>query len=374
MNTKLTSFPIGNADTTLLSLSTGKYILWDYSHMNGDKHCDLPAELNIRVPDDFDVVCFTHGDEDHVKGMSNYFYLEHAGAYQIGKRKKIKDLWVPAALLLESRNELCSDATILKAEAKYRLLTLKDKIKVFSKPNELKAWVENEGVKFSDIEHLIVDAGTCVPGWSKITDGVEFFVHSPFKGHIDDETVIDRNYAAIVAQATFGNKVETKLMLWGDADSDNLLYIHKISTYKKNTHRLKYDIAHLPHHCSYKALNRDEKGKQKTTPISEAKSIFEDYGEPNCLIISPSDTIVLKDCTQPPHFQAYNYYKEDVIDKKAGMFIVTMEYPSITKPAPLEIKINDTGFKVIKVLSEEEKKAGAKAIIATSIVTGNHGY
>ena len=51
-----------------------------------------------------------------------------------------------------------------------------------------------------------------------------------------------------------------------------------------------------------------------------------------------------------------------------------MEYPSITKPAPLEIEINDTGFKVIKVLSEEEKKAGAKAIIATSIVTGNHGY
>src|SRR5438067_8998806 len=106
MNSKITYFNLDNADTTLIRLDSGKNILWDYANMQGEKHCDLPKELNKRVSKNyFDVVCFTHGDEDHVKGMSEYFYLEHAKVYHGEGRKKINDLWVPAALLVENGNE-----------------------------------------------------------------------------------------------------------------------------------------------------------------------------------------------------------------------------------------------------------------------------
>ena len=131
MSSKITFFNLGNADTTLIRLSSGKNVLWDFANMKGEKQCDLPKELNKRVSKNYyDAVCFTHGDEDHLKGMSEYFYLEHAEKYQGEGRKKINDLWVPAAILLESRNDYCDDAKILKAEAKHRFLVMKKSIKM----------------------------------------------------------------------------------------------------------------------------------------------------------------------------------------------------------------------------------------------------
>lgn len=372
MSSKITFFNLGNADTTLIRLGSGKNVLWDYANMQGEKQCNLPKELNKRISKSYyDAVCFTHGDEDHVKGMSEYFHLEHAEKYQGSGRKKINDLWVPASLFLESRNDYCDDATILKAEAKYRFLTLKKSIKVFSKPDELKKWVENEGVKFSEVEHLIVDAGKLVPGWSKATEGIEFFVHSPFKGHVDDNEVIDRNNAAIIVQAVFGNKVESKLLLGSDADSENLKFIVKITKRNKNEVRLQWDMFHLCHHSSYKALDKDEKGKTKTAPIAEVKWLMETQGQHGCFLISPSDIIPSEDTPQPPHIQAYNYYKEDVADKKKGVIKVTMEQPTKTKPEPMEFLIEDSGITEDKGLTDDEKKAGAAILIKTSAVSGN---
>ena len=372
MSSKITFFNLGNADTTLIRLGSGKNILWDYANMQGEKQCDLPKELNKRVSKTyFDAVCFTHGDEDHVKGMSDYFYLEHADKYQSSGRKKINDLWVPAALLLESRNDYCDDAKILKAEAKHRFLVLKKSIKVFSKPDELKKWVETEGVKFSEVEHLIVDAGKLVPGWGKATEGVEFFVHSPFKGHVDDTEVIDRNNAAIIVQVVFGNIVETKMILGSDADSENLKFIVKITKRNKNEVRLLWDIFHLCHHCSYKAINKDEKGKTKTTPIAEVKWLMETQGQQGCFLISPSDVIPSGDTDQPPHIQGYNYYKEDVADRKKGVIKVTKEHPTKSKPEPIEFIIDDSGVKEDKGLTDDEKKAGAGLLTKASAISGN---
>lgn len=374
MKSNITFFNLGNADSTLIRINrTGKTIVWDYANMQGEKHCDLPAEMNKRITKDHcDVACFTLGDEDHVKGMSEYFYLEHSSSYQDSKRKKIKELWVPAAILLESRNDLCEDAKLLKAEAKHRFLKMKSKVLVFSKPDALKEWVEKEGVKFKDVEHLIIDAGKLIPGWDKLTDGIEFFVHSPFKGHVDDNTEIDRNTAAIIVQATFGNNTETKMILGGDADSDNWRDIVKISRYKKSQDRLVWDLFHISHHCSYKALNLEEKGNSKTIPIPEVKWLFENQAQQNHLMISPSDIIPRDTTDQPPHFQAYNYYNEDVAPNKAGKIIVTMENPSKTKPMPLEVEVSENGYNIISGEATPQQISNANEnLIRKSASTGN---
>lgn len=98
MNSENTFFPLGNADTTLIQLGSGKNILWDLANRKGENCCNLVAELHARVPKDFyDVVCFTHADEDHIKGLIDYFSLMHDTKYQkdkkYGKKKKINDLW-----------------------------------------------------------------------------------------------------------------------------------------------------------------------------------------------------------------------------------------------------------------------------------------
>lgn len=354
MQQKITFFPIGNADTTLIRLASGKNIIWDYANMQGEKYCDLPAELNKRITSDYyDVGCFTHGDLDHTKGAGTYFYFRHATKYQSGSRKKINDLWIPAALLLENRSDLCEDANIIKAEAKYRFLIEKKDVKVFSKPAALKDWVESQGVKFADVAQLVVDAGKCVPGWEdKHKHGVEFFVHSPFKGHVDDVTVIDRNCAAIVVQAVFNNSRETKLLLGSDINSDVWKDIVKVTRYHKvNIDRLNWDILHTSHHCSYKSINEQEKGDRKTKPISETKWLYEEKSTEGCKIIIPSDPIPAvydNENSEPVHRQAYNYYKEDVSDKKKGEVVVTMEFPSKSNPEPLEITIGDNGAEIVK--------------------------
>lgn len=362
MNAKITFFPLGNADTTLIQLSTGKTILWDYANEKGkdrdDKRCDLPLELNKRVSGDFDVACFTHADEDHINRMSEYFYLEHAEKYQGGNRKKIKELWVSAATIIdtESKND---DDNILKAEARYRLKKGKG-ILVFSRPEKLEDWLKANGMKLDEIRHLIVDAGKLVPGLDKQKDGIEFFAHSPFMGHVDDVTVLDRNECGILAQATFGNAAETRFMLGADGKANTWAGIVKITKRKKNEELLKWDIFHLSHHCSYTALNEEEKGTRKTTPIEELKWLFETQGNNGCLIISPSREITVTDTdNQPPHIQAYNYYKEDVISKKGGQILVTMECPSKDGPLPIEVTIDDSGakYKVTDNRKSEVKKA-----------------
>ncbi|MDD5282260.1 MAG: hypothetical protein PHF69_06195, partial [Candidatus Omnitrophica bacterium] len=123
---KLTFFPIGNADCCLIDLDNKKKILFDYADCKDpddedDLRINLAAALRSDLEKDkkdyYDVVVFTHADDDHMHGFSEFFYLEHAKKYQDEKRIKINELWVPAALIIEEG--LKDEAAILRAEARH---------------------------------------------------------------------------------------------------------------------------------------------------------------------------------------------------------------------------------------------------------------
>src|SRR5215212_3567030 len=106
----ITFYPIGNADCYLIDLAGGEKLLVDYANVHDpnnprDKRIDLASTLreNLRSAkrDGFDVVAFTHADNDHVHGMGEFFYLEHAAKYQSAGRAKMQELWVPAAVIVE---------------------------------------------------------------------------------------------------------------------------------------------------------------------------------------------------------------------------------------------------------------------------------
>jgi len=351
MNHFINAFPLGNADTTLIRLNSGKLLLIDYANTytgeKDDRRCDLPVELDKLVEtDSYDVVIFTHADMDHVQGFASYFHLEHAEKYQGGDRKKINELWVPAQVILE---EGCEDETrILRTEARHRLRNKKG-IRVFSNPDKLKGWLEKEKVAFSDVEHLIVNAGTTVPGWGATNPELEIFAHAPFAYTFDANTEINRNDACIVLQATFNNLPKTKFLLLADADSELLHSIIDLSERFDNHHRLNWDIVHLPHHMSYLSLG-PEKGKEKTEPVDPVRRLYEDYGQEKSLLISPSCPVPDSyDTIQPPHRQAYNYYAS-VADLKNGELQVTMEFPAEANPRPMEVTINNYGLTLVKAI------------------------
>jgi hypothetical protein len=350
---KVTFFPIGNADCCLVELDGGHKLLFDFADCRdpndpADKRIDLATalrgELESAGQDFFDVVAFTHVDDDHVHGAGSFFYLLHAKEYQAEDRIKINEMWVPAAVIVE--NGLEGDARILQAEARFRLRT-GDGIRVFSRPERLKEWLEKEGLTLESRAHLITDAGQTIPGFTKLTQGVEFFVHSPFAARLDGE-LVDRNDCSLVLQATFSvSGRETRLILSADTTHDVLTQMIEVTKYHNNEDRLEWDVFKLPHHCSYLSLS-SEKGTEITEPVPEVKWLFETQGAAGGIIVSTSWPIPTSgDDAQPPHRQAANYYKQ-CVKQLGGEFKVIMEHPTQSQPEPLVITVDGFGATIKK--------------------------
>jgi hypothetical protein len=352
---KLTFFPLGNADCCRIDLVNGEKLLFDYADTRcrddkDDKRVDLPAELrkdlNATGRKYYDIVAFSHLDQDHTCGSTEFFYLEHDKKYQSDERIKMNEMWVPAAVIIEAHDTLGEEHKIIQKEARHRLRNKKG-IRVFSRPGLLKDWLEGEGMTVDEVCHLITDAGQVVPGFTREEHGVEFFAHSPFAKRINECEVVDRNSDSLVLQATFEDYgTETRLILSADAPHEILGEIVDITRQHKREERLEWDVFKLPHHCSYLSLG-PEKGKDKTEPGPNVKWLFEDRSHQGGIIVSTSNPIPNEDTDQPPHRQAANYHKDNIADK-GGEFRVTMEFPMTSKPEPMVIEIGSSGAKVVK--------------------------
>ena len=356
-------YPVGNGDCSQIILNNGKRILMDFrQHANGtdpnlpeiDLSKALRAELAAAQRNYFDAVILTHADLDHIEGATEFFYLEHAKKYQDDGRIRIKELWVPAAFILESatNDELSNEFPILRAEARNRLKKGTG-IKVFSKPDELVKYLESEGIGANDRDHLIVDAGTVVDTFSIDEDGVEFFCHSPYKKHCAGGAAKElRNEAALIFNVRFKyGAYEYDLFAVGDSTSDVLADIVNITEVHGRADRLAWNLYSVPHHCSYLALAPEgEKGVSKTTPINEVQRLLA-YGRKNSYMICSSNPInsdkVAYQQTQPPHVQAKNTYVECLKEVNGRKFLVTMEEPNRIHPRTLEFKIALGGLSLV---------------------------
>ena len=355
--TRLTSFPLGNADTLLIRLADDRLVLLDYADMRcpddrWDGRCDLPVELrkemSLAGQRDFAVVCFTHLDDDHVRGAGEFFWLRYATKYQVPGRPKIDELWVPAAAITEQGVD--GDAWIIRQEARHRLLE-GNGIKVFSRPEVLRSFLEKNGLTLEERRSCIVDAGTLVPGFSAAgPEQAEFFVHSPFARRCDERGLEDRNQDSVVLHATFieGGR-ETFCLLGSDVDHETISEIVQITKWHGNEDRLRWDVLKLFHHCSYLSIGPD-RGIDETVAVDDVKWLFEEQSREGCIIISPSWEIPAKgtdadDDVQPPHRQAANHHRRVVRDKD-GEFHVTMETPNKARPKPFRIDITAFGAAV----------------------------
>ncbi len=371
-------YPVGNGDTSQIILNGGKRILLDYRHQtNGEKDSEaainlkerLKSELDSVDRDSFDVVAFTHADKDHISGSTDFFSLQYAEKYQGDDRVNIDTLWVPAAMLLEKaeRDKQSEEFVIWRREAWHRLMEGRD-ILVFSKPAELRERLAEKlrerGESENARDHLIIDAGTIVPGFSLGDDGVEFFCHSPFIKHCEEGDVV-RNKAALIFNVRFeveSNRVD--YLAVGDAESDVVEDIVNTTKYHSNEDRLNWDLFNIPHHCSYLALaDSGEKGDHETEPKPLVKELLL-MGRKDSYQVSSSFPISNdKDAYQrnlPPHVQAKNTYEKNLREVNGRKFLVTMEQPNETKPEPIVFEITSNGLSWKK-----NSKHGAAAVAAS---------
>ncbi len=373
---KVIFYPVGNGDTTQIVLSQGRRILFDFCDRGQTK--DQPEQafnLSAHIRDElkktgrnfFDVVAFTHADLDHIQGSTEFFELWHAKKYQGEERIKIRELWVPAAMLLEKTDHehQQEEFVILRQEARHRLLEGKG-IRVFSKPDSLMDWLrpqlEARHENASARDHLFVDAGTLVPGFSLDHDGIEFFCHSPFIKHCDSGSII-RNQASLVLNVRFltdGGVCD--YLEVGDATWEEIEDIVRISKRHNNEDRLAWDLYNIPHHCSYLALNESgQKGDIETDPKPLVKELLL-KGKRGAYIVSCSkaipDTSRSYKQDQPPHIQARHTYERYLNRVGGRKFLVTMEEPSIDNPEPIVFEISNAG-----VVLKRSVSLGAPAIL-----------
>lgn len=372
-------YPVGNGDTTQIVLSDGRRILFDFCHRpcaedpetpEIDLKSRLKEDLNAADRDYFDVVAFTHADQDHIQGSTEFFELQYAKKYQGAGRIKIRELWVPAAMLVEEadKDHQTEEFVLLREEARHRLLQGKD-ILVFSRPKALMDWLEPalkaRGEPATARDHLFIDAGTIVPGFTLANDGVELFCHSPFIKHCDDEDII-RNRAALVFNVRLrADGAEYDYLEVGDATSEELEEIVETTRFHKNEDRLDWDLYNIPHHCSYLSLNEHgQKGEKETEPKPLVKELLL-HGKPDSYIVSCSKPIPdIKESyeqVQPPHIQARKAYERYIEEVGGRKFLVTMEEPNANRPEPITFEITAGG-----VTWKRSTAIGASAIIVAS--------
>lgn len=355
---KVIFYPVKNGDTSQIIVNNGKRLLFDFRHLKVGEGEEEPAiDLKSQLEDEltkakrnyFDVLALTHGDMDHISHSTEFFELWHDTKYQSSRRIKINELWVPAAMVLESSTMAQwmakSEFVIWRQEAQYRLCKGKG-IRVFSKPEMLKTWLNKKGLTLESRRHLITDAGQTVPGFSLANDGVEFFCHSPFVKHVDEGDDL-RNEASLIFQVRFQvGGVQTNYLAVGDSTSDVLEDIVRTTEWHKNEDRLKWNLFNIPHHCSHHALN-PEKGEKETIPVPLVEKLLL-YGQPGAYIISSSKPIDSSgeayQQKQPPHIQAKNCYQRYLKFIGGRRFIVTMEEPNLKNPQPLEFQITSGGI------------------------------
>ncbi|MBW2738451.1 MAG: hypothetical protein JRE64_06270, partial [Deltaproteobacteria bacterium] len=234
-------------------------------------------------------------------------------------------------------------------------------IQVFSKPEKLKDWLEENDLTLDSRKHLITDAGQIVPGFMLANDGIEFFCHSPFIKHVDEGEDL-RNEAALVFNIRF--KVGSNTFDYfavGDSQWEVLEDIVNISKKHNNADRLEWDLYNIAHHCSYLALS-DDKGDTETTPKPFVEELLLS-GKEGAYGVSSSkpieDTKEGREQQQPPHIQAKKCYERYLKKIEGAKLMVTMEEPNTDKPEPLIFNIDSNGISI-----------GGKAIIpAVSIIT-----
>lgn len=358
---KVVFYPVGNGDTSQIILDNGRRLLFDFRHQKSSEEYGSPlfnlrdhlkGELAKAKRDYFDVVAFTHGDKDHIGNSTEFFELLSAAKYQGDGRIKIKELWVPAAMILDTAasDEQSDEFVIWRQEARHRLKA-GNGIRVFSKPEMLKQWLSDNGLSVNDRRNLITDAGGLVPGFTLGLDQVEFFCHSPFIKHVDEGDDL-RNEASLIFQVRFeiqGTRFD--YLAVGDSKHDVLDDIVAITKFHKNDDRLHWNLFNLPHHCSYLALGPD-KGDRETIPTRNVKDLLL-YGQPGAYLVSSSNPIRSDQeayaQTLPPHVQAKNAYVNYLGKVGGRKFLVTMEEPSEARPQPLVFEISGSGGKLALV-------------------------
>lgn len=349
----ITYFPVGNGDTSLVRLADKASIIIDCnirqdSRDDDEESCyDVHAHLLDELERDSqdrpftDAFILSHADQDHSRGFQTTFHTGPPSGYKKrdGEPEKIiiAELWFSRRIFSNHEEPLCSDAEVLRDEAlrRIKLFRAKDPSR-FLPGNRIRII----GYGDSDVTRGLNEITTAPGSFISLINGsakkdFAFFVHAPFKHHIDSKWST-RNNTSIILQANFSvnGVARASLALFG---GDACWEIWAEVLRKSPRATIEWDLLLSPHHCSWSFFNEvpyeDHKVPQKSSLM-----ILEHHRR-GAFVAASSKPIKDDDCN-PPHYAAKQEYVKAVGSEN---FFCTGEHPSKKRPEPLIFRITENG-------------------------------
>lgn len=351
-------YPVDNGASALLRLDEETHILFDLNQFDEEtreeKNCwDIHGSLIEELPNvngrrRLSVLCVTHADKDHCRGIDKVFYLPEQNEDQ-KEMIHIDELWVTSEIFSEDVED---EGEMLQKEAKRRLELAANAIsarQAQEKGNRLVVFGRREDLP--DLNKLPREqrptAGEII---SKIAgdqrNDFEVFVHCPFMVDIGNENV-SRNDKSLIMQVSIKSDggIWNEILIGGDANCSVWGTVYEETQRHQNMERLSWDIFMIPHHGSYRFFSEESREEARDNPDERSMAIL-DKGKEGCWLICSSRPIKSNNYEDdnPPHIQAIDHYREIKKEKK-GKFVCLMEEPNKVEPKPYVLRFADGGPK-----------------------------
>ena len=372
----ITFFPVGNGDTSLITLTDGTNIVIDANVTVDSKddegdaydgHAHLLRESRGGADDTphIDAFILSHPDQDHLRGYTTVFYAGAPGAYSPKDQKAgriiIDELWFAPRIFCSHENMLCDDAKDFRREARRRMELVRKRSADRNLPgNRVRIIGFTDSEELEGLDEIVTVPGSTISvvnGSAK--DDFEIAGSRPFQGDDTDEEGGERNHTSVVLQARFavdGVADASLAILGGDAGCPVWERIYERS---KDTN-LQWDLLLAPHHCSWTFFSESP---SEDNEASETVLKFLGKARKGAVVISSWKPIV-DDDDNPPHFVAAKRYRECVgqskvlctaDNKKDGVAVPIIM--SMTRNGP----VRDTSSRAAQVVSS----AAIRGTVAT---------
>ena len=365
MTSKITLFPVGNGDMTLIETESKRKILIDMNIRAAaddpdDETPDVAEMLRERLERDstgrlyVDALLISHPDQDHCNGLSKHFHLGLPDKWSKTSDKVfIREIWSsPMVFRRASRNHvLCDDAKAFNTEARRRVQKFRDSGSEVDDGDRIRILGEDENGKTDDLDEILVrvdETFSYINGQYDSTMTARLLGPLP-KSDDDDEDILSKNNSSTILQFSLaggGSSDKCRFLTGGDAE---------VAIWEKLWQRhdwrpewLSYDILLAPHHCSWHSLSYDswsdlgedaEVCKNARNALSQART--------GAMIVASSDP-VKDDDNDPPCIRAKREYVS--IANGDDAFKCTGEYPSEKSPDVIEFEIGSYGPRLLPAL------------------------
>ena len=381
MASKITLFPVGNGDMTLIETDSGRKILIDLNIRAGaddpdDDTPDVASILRERLERDaegrlyLDALLLSHPDKDHCTGLRKHFHLGPPDEWSEKDDKIIiREMWSsPMVFRRASRNNvLCDDAKAFNTEARRRVQKFRDAGGIVGDGDRILILGEDENGKTDDLTAILVrvdETFSRINGQYDWSMTVRLLAPLPKADDDEEEETLSKNQSSTILQfALAGDQVADRCRFLTGGDAEVAIWEQLWQRHSWRSDWLSYDILQTPHHCSWHSLSYDS-----WSEMGEDAEVCEDaqnalsQARDGATIIASSKPIK-DDDSDPPCIRAKREYVA-IADGVNGTFKCVGEHPSEKSPDVMEFEIGKDGPRL------KTKLMKAATVLSSGVIGG----